>query len=317
MSTTYSSSILEYIRSHSNMIKNTAFALGIMPEAVAGAIAEEYEWPKDSGYEAAFLAYVLPGYRTPDEIHNLLAENYKDGAPGGWDMPLGMGSVRVSTAISLLNEYLNNARINNEHMSDGEVYDILIKYEFNYGQLCFDMMDKDHPAAIIMSALMLKKANQFYSDTLPSDPNASQISMGYHNMLTSNKGATKMAWSLFSQETRNGVMITYFNIGWEAAGAKIDAATGLRPSTLIHGLSEEYTFPQYFPQPGADESGGEMYLDNLSVLRECLRIPAEIPVPGNPVGCIDVWAICNRILSYCINYPFGNPYITDRKIYCV
>ncbi|UQZ88783.1 hypothetical protein C4J81_06020 [Deltaproteobacteria bacterium Smac51] len=312
----YLSGILNYIRSHSEMIKNISEAIGIMPEAVAGAIAEEYEPVKDTAFELAFIGFIFPGCNSMDDVesapcslledaHNTLKLSYETG--GGnpfWDMPLGKGSVRVSTAITLLIEYLNFCRNSGEDLSSNEIYNLLSTYEFDYAKLCLNMMNEDHPAAIIMSALMLKKANQFYSDTLPSDPNASQISMGYHNMLTSNKGATKMAWSLFSQETRNGVMITYFNIGWEAAGAKIDAATGLRPSTLIHGLSEEYTFPQYFPQPGADASGGEMYLDNLSVLRECLGIPAE----PERVFSSDFETFAALVFRNCDIEPFSDTY---------
>ena len=202
MSTTYSNAILDYIEAQASTIKAVSNLIGVRPEAVAGAIAEEYEKFKDEYvYEGLFNALGL--LQNDSDLHAILWAEFHSGDMGIWDLPLGKGSVRVSTAICLLLEYLNSAREKGDDIQNDAIYQMLLHFENNFGALCYAMMDENNPTAIIMTALMLKKADQFYSGTLPENTNLDMPSY-YRSMFASNNGQTKLAWSLFDQDRMTG-----------------------------------------------------------------------------------------------------------------
>ncbi|MDR1090018.1 MAG: hypothetical protein LBL79_03000, partial [Prevotella sp.] len=276
----YSEGILVYIKDNAHFIKKYSDIIGVPPEAVAGVIAEEDEYwgYKDRLFEWAHYIVTAVGSALGSDAdkHEFIKESYENTDSGLWDMPLGKGSVRVKTALTLLIDYLHGARKRGD-IIDNAAYNLLVQYENDYYQFVLDLKDENKPVAFVMCAIMLKKAEEFYSNQeLGNVSESDWISQDYYNMIQGSHGYVPFAWQMLNQDRRNAIMITYFNIGWAGASSKIDIPRmSSLPKTAFHGIGDDsvvYGFPQYFPQPGPDESGGVLYLEYKEELRKRLDI---------------------------------------------
>ena len=195
----YSQETLEYIKEYSDRIKRASEAVGVDPKAVAGVIAnednhirEEYENPWH-GIKEINLNYIGESL-TSSHSHESIAEEYNDWQQNGRDPQpgllektinpvandLGRANINLYTAIDLLKQY--NRDFPGDPLEMGSLdssYDILVDR----------LKDPQDPISANLSALMVKRANDFFEKHTPT------------------------AWANMSDTDKNALAATYFKIG--------------------------------------------------------------------------------------------------------
>ena len=262
MSESYPMMGLMVVKILNEHIKKYADIFGLSPEVIAGAIAEEWAYNDIIQDMVASLSIETDkNGRATQSAHDKIKNAYINNEGSVWGRPVGAASIVISTAIGLLTDYLNSIRVNGVvDLSQDKLN--LAQYENNYGQLCLDLIDGrgtisigepdqaeySLPTTVIFTGLMLKQGENFFSN-LP---------------------VYGTSWKLLTPQLRDGVLITYFNIG-----SHIKVASPAGPFTKIKGLfaddkNKTYFFPTYFPKPGSGDSGGQVFIDDQKTLLEYL-----------------------------------------------
>ena len=211
VSRTYPDTALDWIRTQRASISTVASRLGISTGAIAGAMAEEYtsyrseikkQVPLD--YYAMYAVSALPTFPVPviTSVKRRTHDDYRAdydyvGLHEGYDagdplyklahvvqIDVGQGNFRISTAITLLRDYLA------KEPSDPLGLKI---YESRYDKLVNDLIDAGSGATEKFYGLMLQKAEQWFkSDAIK---------------------AYAGIWDSLPQVFRDALLISYVNVG--------------------------------------------------------------------------------------------------------
>ena len=265
-------------------IHQASQATGISMEAISGAIAEEYDYQLGlwgtirEEFFQRWLAVernidmsVVPpqGPYDPDMVrpfaskHDYLVWSYeqtiKDGKLDDSNLAnrfefkyvvtndIGPANIRIGEAFALLENYFA-ANTSSDPMN-------LKRFMGNYDQLVDELFEGfSSEVTAYITALKLQEANDFFTEQTP------------------------LAWAVLDQDTKDAIMITYFNNGRQSILNRmtevhypyIAEPQHRRNITLPDGTT--YTFPQYFPQPGGGDSGGLVHLENLEEIRKSLNV---------------------------------------------
>ncbi|MFZ2327231.1 MAG: hypothetical protein WAW73_09960, partial [Rhodoferax sp.] len=208
-----------YVTDKKANILKAADALGVSPTAVAAAIAKEQNSYETHQGTVRFLDrglddfVKLETYRLGDtmlrseataatalgldeQLRGVTGKSLKLVFPTLADV--GVANIKVSTAIKLLDDYLDK----NPTDPLG-----LAKYKSDAGQFIRDLIDPKEPTTALVSALMVKEAQDFYL-TPSVDAQGRQT----------NIDAT--TWAATSQEVRDGLTTMYFTLGKNAMESK-------------------------------------------------------------------------------------------------
>lgn len=254
----FNNETLSYLQSMSGQAKAISAALGssgVTAQAILGAVGEEYQ--------SLNLIDTLQTFNVSRETHQSIADNFKKVAPDevlkqkmvtgnsleklGYKLTnpvlndIGPGNIKILTAIELLQNY-SARNINTDPLG--------IKiYSSDYHKLVSDLSDKNNPASLKFAALMLQEANEFYQDEAAA------------------------AWNTYNQDTKDAVLVTYYNNGYENSVKKIDG----RPVGT-----------DYFPKPGGGVSGGEVFLENIVELKQLVGVTHVPPATGNNAFALNI-----------------------------
>ncbi|WP_218567817.1 calcium-binding protein [Pseudomonas cavernicola] len=243
----FSKETFNYLGSISDKAVAVANALGlrdVTAQGILGAIGEEYEatGPADElqGDIISLLDHVtiLENFNEVEANPQILKDVVSASLIGKLVIKaqnvvlndVGPGNIKIHTAIKLLSSYVN------DFVGDPLQ---LKSYASDYGRLVRDLANKNSDVSLKFSGLMLKEGSEFYRDK------------------------TALAWSTYGQDTKDAILITYYNNGRANSAEKID--------TFLEG------FPQYFPGSGGGDSGGLVYLDNVIKIKQILGIVSPSP----------------------------------------
>nr|WP_260406828.1 calcium-binding protein [Pseudomonas cichorii] len=246
----FSESTLEYIKSQADKAKEVAGALGVpgvTAQGLLGAIGEEYEslgavdWIQTQRVTSFTHEELKQNYESVISDQQILKDVVKAGslqkAQIKWENPVlndvGPGNVKVLTAIDLLNKY-------NSNNPDSDPLG-LKGYTQDYKTLVSDLSNEGNNLSLKFAALMLQEGQEFYST----------------------RAAT--AWNIYDQDTKDAILITYYNNGKEWASERADKFFAETPGG------------QYVPKPGGGVSGGEVYLENVDQIKAYVGTPNKPP----------------------------------------
>lgn len=224
----FSDNTLTYLKTMSSQAKAISVALGaseVTAQAILGAIGEEYEslGVVDKVQAARVSSYTHDEiranfelmHRQPELLELIVSAGGFGKAALKWENvvlnDVGPGNIKIHTAIKLLNDYIKSA---------GESDPLNLKsYTGNYARLVADLSAENNSLSLKFASLMLKEGRDFFQNN------------------------TAFAWSTYSQDTKDAILITYYNNGRAKTFEKVEAL-------LSKG------FPEYFPGPGGGVSGG-------------------------------------------------------------
>jgi hypothetical protein len=273
----YKKSVFDYVAKYNQNIETVAKQLNLSHEVIAGAIAEEYN------AQSALKDGLGEWFASTN--HNKLLENYnKISLPENAEMLIKPG-ISAKFVNPVLNDIGNGnikiytaIRLLNDYTLAHSADDPLdIKgYNEDYQKLVHDLNNDSNSATAIFAGLALKEAEVFFSTHAP-------------------------LWYTYEQDYKDALMITYYNS---------------YPGRIIGKYNEAVTKGEvYRPQPGGEESGGLVHLENLKELRKAL--------PGNTTPTIytvaDQWSLeaiaasVGKTVSE-LEKLAGNEYVQDRKI---
>lgn len=250
---------LDYIARNARKVDEVARKLGISPEAIIGAVANEYDTrynPELSfdrrGGTGQALGDFFSRYSIWDGFndHQDIKDNYEFinrrdqdkkftdifmDFPGRFANPamvdVGPGNIRIATAIDLLNQYA--ARYPDENNDPLGIK----KYMGNYDKLRDDLLDFKNPdTTLAFAGLMTKSADAFF---LAQD---------------------KAAWGRLSPDERDALRIMYYKIGPDKLSDNIG-----KKQTEAKKVNRDYNFNPY-------GDGGEQHLNNLEGVRNALHL---------------------------------------------
>ncbi len=260
----YTNQAFSYVASQAGQIKDVAVALGLSEMAIAGAIAEEHDaFLSKLNVQLAADAYADLNLLSHTDIV-LGVKNAKaksDQVVSLFDklaqpvlMDVGPANIKISTAVRLFENY------SQEYMQQGSDPLGLAGYQNNYRHMLVDLIDQDSGLTAAMTGLMIKEADDFFSEN--SAP-------GY--------------WESMTQEFRDAVCITYFNNG---------------PAAIIKKMNEDLAQGKpYEPQPGEGPSGGETFREpeNQAAIISALNDP-EAQLTTDPL--IDIDSLYNQFRNF-------------------
>ena len=180
---------------------------------------------------------------------------------------IGPSSIRMNTVIPLLQKYICDLPKNEDGQPiENTGYDLL-KYEDDYYRLTLDIIFNED-VHFIFTGMILKEAELFYSDKNTREKIIDFYYAPEEAMIRKSAFPdTDLAWQLLDRDTQIGIMITYFNADHlaltQTANNYYHELSGLPVTTFygaIENLGKSYSFPQYFSNPGAGDTGGQMYV---------------------------------------------------------
>ncbi|GID08166.1 hypothetical protein TMM008_53680 [Pseudomonas sp. 008] len=246
----FSKSTLEYLQSMADEANEISKALGVddvTAQGMLGAIGEEYE---SLGFKDVVQAITVSGasheelkanYESvladPDLLKEIVGANdVRQGVIKYFNPVLndvGPGNIKILTAMKLLGDYMES--------NPGSDPLGIKNYAQDYGRLVKDLGDEKNTLSLKFAGLMLVEANEFYSVKAAS------------------------AWAGYDQDTKDAILITYYNNGEEWAVGKAEQ------------FFSEFPDAQYAPKPGGGTSGGQVYLENAEQIKKYI---GATPIPS-------------------------------------
>jgi Ca2+-binding RTX toxin-like protein len=250
----FSKPTLDYIKANAEKAKEVAKALGlsdVTAQGILGAIGEEYEsiglvdWGQTIRVSQYSHDEILSNYENtrvnPKVLEDVVSGSSAEKIFIKFTNPVlndvGPGNIKILTAIDLLKTYI-------DHNPDTDPLGIK-NYNQDYKLLVSDLSDKDNVLSLKFAALMLQEGQAFYSTRASS------------------------AWNSYDQDTRDAVLITYYNNGKEWATERADKFAAESPGA------------QYAPKPGGGVSGGEVYLENAEKIKKYVGVVSIPAVSDN------------------------------------
>lgn len=255
-----------YITANKNVIAQAARDLGVSATGIGAAIAKEQDAYESKQGAVRFFdrrlddyvklqtfrvgdiqlrgeAAVVTQYGLDEQLKGTAGKALKFVFPTLADV--GIANIKVSTAIKLLDDYL--AKYPADPLG-------LKKYQTDAGRFVRDLIDPREPTTALVSALMIKEAQDFYLK--PSvDAQGHQLSID------------PASWGAMSQEVRDGLTTMYFTMGKNVMDTK-------RADNIArNGV--------YDPRLGKGDSGGLWTVQNAAEIGSALGVTGYGQAPIN------------------------------------
>ena len=168
----YDNQAYSYVAKHEQTIKSTASALGVSETAIAGAMAEEFDsYVKSPAINHSTDGYALEQLTSHDQIandaHRVNSSGEADAMDSGFRskslkfgdpvlMDIGASNVKISSAVRLLENYVDRYIANGEDPLD------LSGYQNDYVRLINDLVDHESVLSTKVTGLMIEEANDYF-----------------------------------------------------------------------------------------------------------------------------------------------------------